>query len=588
MIKKITIKNFKAIKEASFNLDETATVLVGPNNSGKTSILQALTMWYIGAAAWRKRRTQRMTGDVPRGVGVPISRLPALSVPESSALWNKSQTFMGRERKPMSVEVSGITGEDGVWKIDVEFTYQGRHIINARPVLGEQDVPLSELSENIKKYMPKVAFLLPMSGVPPMEEKLLPGSIEGRLGVGKTGDVLRNVCYQLLHPDNVSNFDAAAQQKRRVLWERLRELIRVKFFVELGTPTLTSDDTVEVIYKEGGKTLDLSAGGRGFQQTLMLLAYLFNHPGSVVLLDEPDAHLEKVRQHDVFPLICDVARDSGSQLIIASHSEVIMREAANNGRKIISTVEGVTEELTANTSTVKLLTDIGADIVHEAKIRGHLLFVEGSTDISILSAFAEILPEYGKERAEMIRRANVEYIQNTPSKAKELFYQLKTAFTDLRGFALIDNDDQVEESVKLSLKNQAGEKLPVYVWGRREIENYFPLPSVLKRYAEDELAAAPLLTGAMENIIKNNTTPRALGDPADVFWRAEKITDNYMDKIFGEFAKKFPHTPPMNKSDYYRLIKYIRPEEVHEDVKIMLERIFAVIDPKGRNDEETL
>ncbi len=75
--------------------------------------------------------------------------------------------------------------------------------------------------------------------------------------------------------------------------------------------------------------LDLSSSGRGLQQTMLLLAFMAANPHSVVLLDEPDAHLEILRQWQMYQMLTEAAREQGSQIIIASHSEVILNEAAD-------------------------------------------------------------------------------------------------------------------------------------------------------------------------------------------------------------------------------------------------------------------
>src|SRR3990172_12286584 len=75
--------------------------------------------------------------------------------------------------------------------------------------------------------------------------------------------------------------------------------------------------------------LDLSSGGRGQQQTLLLLAHLSANPGSTLLLDEPDAHLEILRQRQIYQVLTETAAEAGSQIIAASHSEVILNEAAD-------------------------------------------------------------------------------------------------------------------------------------------------------------------------------------------------------------------------------------------------------------------
>ena len=41
-ISKLRIKNFMQLKDVELNLQERTTILAGPNNSGKTSLIQLL------------------------------------------------------------------------------------------------------------------------------------------------------------------------------------------------------------------------------------------------------------------------------------------------------------------------------------------------------------------------------------------------------------------------------------------------------------------------------------------------------------------------------------------------------------------
>ncbi|WP_419167189.1 AAA family ATPase [Candidatus Palauibacter sp.] len=56
---------------------------------------------------------------------------------------------------------------------------------------------------------------------------------------------------------------------------------------------------------------------------LLILAYIHSHPRSVLLIDEPDAHLEILRQKQVYTLLRQVAAENDSQVVIATHSEVV-------------------------------------------------------------------------------------------------------------------------------------------------------------------------------------------------------------------------------------------------------------------------
>ncbi len=47
MLTKLIIRNFKRLASVEVELGQNV-VLIGPNNSGKTSALQALTLWEVG------------------------------------------------------------------------------------------------------------------------------------------------------------------------------------------------------------------------------------------------------------------------------------------------------------------------------------------------------------------------------------------------------------------------------------------------------------------------------------------------------------------------------------------------------------
>ncbi|MBL8235545.1 MAG: LysR family transcriptional regulator, partial [Bryobacterales bacterium] len=77
-------------------------------------------------------------------------------------------------------------------------------------------------------------------------------------------------------------------------------------------------------------TLRFNAPRHAAEHVLAPLAnrFLLANPGAVLLLDEPDAHLEILRQRDVYNLITEIAAGNGSQIVAASHSEVVLQEAA--------------------------------------------------------------------------------------------------------------------------------------------------------------------------------------------------------------------------------------------------------------------
>ena len=92
MLTKLTVRNFKQFEDVTVELDNVV-VFVGPNDSGKTTALQALALWELGLRRWRDRWGMVPTDDMQRP-GVSINRLDMLSAPVSHAnlLWRGLRT----------------------------------------------------------------------------------------------------------------------------------------------------------------------------------------------------------------------------------------------------------------------------------------------------------------------------------------------------------------------------------------------------------------------------------------------------------------------------------------------------------------
>lgn len=66
MVTSVTIRRLKRFNDETFELGE-AVVLAGPNNSGKTTLLQAIATWPLGLRHWLSRRSPGKTSARARG-----------------------------------------------------------------------------------------------------------------------------------------------------------------------------------------------------------------------------------------------------------------------------------------------------------------------------------------------------------------------------------------------------------------------------------------------------------------------------------------------------------------------------------------
>ena len=388
----LTIRNFKRFEEVEVELG-SPVVFIGPNNSGKTSAMQALALWSIGLKRWNERRAGLPMPEKRPGVTVNRRDLVAIPVPYANLLWHALRTRnvtrvddqQRTENIRVDIIVDGVEGNTA-WRCGLEFDYANQESFYCRPLRTGGGDPLDRMPVPPEAGSVEIAFLPPMSGLTATETRLDPGAINVRIGEGRTAEVLRNLCFRIRD-----------EQPER--WEQMTGQIDELFRARLDVPRYVDErGEITMSYRERGVSLDLSSSGRGLQQTLLILAYMYANPGAVLLLDEPDAHLEILRQRQIYRLITEAAAESNSQIIAASHSEVLLNEAA--GKDTVVAFVGKPHRIDDRGSQVlKALRAIGFEDYYLAEQVGWVLYLEGSTDLAILQAFARRLGHKAASRA---------------------------------------------------------------------------------------------------------------------------------------------------------------------------------------------
>ncbi|MCY3673172.1 MAG: AAA family ATPase, partial [Alphaproteobacteria bacterium] len=91
MLTKLTVRNFKRFEDVEIELGNPV-VFVGPNNSGKTTAMQALALWDAGLKQWLAKRFGRTAPEKRPGVTVNRRDLTAIPVPRANMLWRGLHT----------------------------------------------------------------------------------------------------------------------------------------------------------------------------------------------------------------------------------------------------------------------------------------------------------------------------------------------------------------------------------------------------------------------------------------------------------------------------------------------------------------
>lgn len=563
MLTRLRIRNFKRFTDADIELGQTV-VCIGPNNSGKTSALQALALWQIGVRRWLEKRGGKTTPEKRPGITLNRRDLLSMPVPSANLLWHDLHVRSVEKRNGkqdtknvfIDIIVEGFDGQK-TWECGLEFYYANEESFYCRPIRIGRD---KRMPVPIEAGSVQVAFLPPMSGLAANETRMDVGAVQVRIGEGRTAEVLRNLCLRVVRefPDE---------------WSELVADIRHLFGVELLPPNYVAErGEVTLNYRsETGKVFDLSSSGRGLQQTLLLLAYLKANPDSVLLLDEPDAHLEILRQRHVYQLLTEVGEVNNNQIIAASHSEILLNEAAD--RDVLIAFVGKPHRIDdRGTQVAKSLKEIGFDQYYQAEQRGWVLYLEGSTDLAILRAFAKTL---NHNAADLLQRPFVHYIGNQLNKANSHFHGLKEAMPQLLGLVILDRQDDPPTP---------SANLPAHFWSKREIENYLIQLETLLVYAErlaKKQSAGPLFSDdlqdhyrdTMDRCFRRLVPQIALENERDRWWNDVKASEDFLDRLFENFFAELELPNLMRKTDYHFLAALVSERQIDNEIVEVLDRI---------------
>ncbi len=276
MIRAIKIAGLRGIREGQLDDFTPLVVLVGPNSSGKSTVLDALL---LGATASANEELARV-----------MARRPDLEN-RSNWLLNRHQ---GREANEARIEIRGEAHQTRV----ASLTHVGNHQKNP---LAISTILVSSQPQEAQSGT-RVLFASPPVASPPLD------------------DVPQ---VQLLDPDNTAKQPNVADLYTRVAERGLRREAKgiiTDLLPDLEDIEILSQDNKPVLYlqyKSGA--LPLALAGDGVRLLLRLSLELAAPVGGVVLLEEPEVHMHPGAIRQVAKaILAAVAR--GIQVIMTTHS----------------------------------------------------------------------------------------------------------------------------------------------------------------------------------------------------------------------------------------------------------------------------
>lgn len=574
-IRKVTVNNFKRFGSQTFELSDSI-LLAGPNNSGKTTLLQAIATWKFGLDKWLSQRQSGSKGSKRIGVQITRPEFTVFPLKEMNLMWTGRSPGEGNRTK-IEICVEGESFDsDNLWRCDLEFQYATPESIYIRP-RNAKALSTDEINafppEEAKEL--KIVYVPPLTGVRWDESRQDEGLQNLHLGQGSPGEILKNILLDVT--------------KNRNNWEEFKDHIYHLFGIDILEPKYDyTQPYISCEYKEKGKNrpLDLSNIGSGTLQVMLVLGILYARSTSVILLDEPDARQHVILQSQVYDTLSEIAKERSAQLIIATHSEELLNSTipsdvmafiSENPKRLKSKTElHQVREVMKRINTMDFLL---------AEEIGSILYVEGESDKRILSKWSKTL----KDEHPSWKFFKHPYIfplgSCNLSEAREHFFALRLAFPELNGICLIDRN-----SKDLIEPRQEKNGLWVMSWQRYEIENYLLHRDVICRFVYDSRYGKQKITNRNTNDpemlasslnVEIDEVMKVLGydvssDTQDFGYRPAfegvKASDGILIPLLNSLGQK------ITKSELHRLASVMKSDEIHQDVKEMLDNIVKIFE----------
>jgi energy-coupling factor transporter ATP-binding protein EcfA2 len=445
-LRSVVIRRFKRIEQVEIPLDNV-TLLIGANNAGKSSILQAIHL------AVSIAQTARLVGEgvAWRNDVFELSFNPAqlLYSPVADVLSLATGGTL-HEQRNTQIEIECRTDTNDSCLISLR---RGRNRNIAVSITGRVvGEALMSFAEPFTVYAPGLA------GVPKEERYLSPGVVRRTVARGDANLALRNV-LRMLSPDQAA-WAAFIDDMRSIFGG-----IDIKIDFDEQT-----DEAIHVTFAfPGGPTLPIDAAGTSVLQASQILAYVGLFRPQVLILDEPDSHLHPDNQRILCELVISLTAKRGFQALISTHSRHVL-DAMKNQCTVVWLSKG-TRIPEADLNTTSVLMDLGAldsvdyfadgetrcVVATEDSDQGPLRailwsngFVEGETEVASYSGCTKldsalVLGGFLREKAPNVRlvvHRDRDYLSGAGAADFEgrlrtaALHPLLTRFSDIEGYFL--------------------------------------------------------------------------------------------------------------------------------------------------------
>lgn len=589
MIKKVVVKKFKRLNNVMVDLHPSKlSLVVGGNNSGKSTLLHAIAVWQYSWTVIRfeKGEAALLSTSHVDGLGISLDDFTPLNIPSFKYLWTNLKPGSGYT---LSIDCFwDLAGVEKHLCIGLAFAQDRLYVKNIGSNLNAGD------------KVPIVAYVPPFAGIANKEQWYAPAMRNMLIGQGLAGAVLRNQIIELYK----ANIDERKRRKgaRPKISNRDLEWIRQNDPYELLNQTIFRifkgvlyperfneefHTHVSVGFRKGiiehnrfvpfsNYTLrDIMAEGSGFLQWLSVYTFALSPNIDVLLLDEPDAHLHCSLQNELLDQLREIAEKKQKQVLVATHSTEVIK--GFDYHDIIHADQGHYRYLADAGRKTYVMSGLGTEyflLLDEIQRYKKILFVENKRDAEILKLFCN---KYSQWPDNIVIWADA----NEHSERKKFFMELHRQIPDLKAISLHDRDNgdygqthadlSTGEITDWSDAPANNGEIRFRTWRRWEIESYLMGVPAMKRLYQRNNPAMTLAD--VDDEVNRQLAAVSVVINAD-YLQSDRTPGN--QSLFQNDAKVMLH-PLLNQLgiDKWEVVNEMTVAEIFEDVKTLIDEILV-------------
>lgn len=560
MLEKIELEKFRCFESSKISI-RNLTVVVGKNNAGKSSMIEALRL--ISMASNKCTKTNYI--NPPKSLGLPLS-IKGFRLPVESLKIDLRSVVYYYQDDAAKITAYFKNKVKIIIYINTEIAFAS--IIDKNGNVIRSKIQAEALNIHSISILPQIGL------IKESEKKLTEKTVTEDIDTYLSSRHFRNemLLFKLKY---FRDFIKIAEQT----WPGLR--------VKDLEYDNTYSDCINLFIEDERFTAEIGLMGSGIQMWLQIIWFICRSQGSeTIILDEPDVYMHPDLQLKLLKLV----KGFFKQVIIATHSvEIISNVSPRN----IVTIDKQKKQMSyANhlAAVQEIVNDIGSPYnlsLTKLSSSNKCVFVEGE-DLKILQQFYNVLHPDAISSLDTIPSLPLGGFNriNEAFGASRLFH--KSAGGHFKCYAILDRDYYSESQIDEQMKKAVENKLLLHVWKKKELENYLIKPDLLfrllkkpaEKYQDFIKKFEELMDAFKDDITFSYATKIQENDRSITAGKAASLAKEYVNSSWGSMEEKINILP--GKELLRRTNGWIKE---HYHTSCSMKSIFNAMKPDDIDDE---